>query len=72
MSRKKNAAMVTAGILIGMTMACPAAYAAVEYLKACLLYTSSYFHLHGVQPEGQCAHHPVLGDEPVSYTHLVV
>ena len=34
MSRKKNAIMVTAGILIGMTMACPAAYAAVEYLKA--------------------------------------
>ena len=24
---------------------------------------TGYFHLHGVQPEGQCAHHPVLGDE---------
>lgn len=34
MSRKKNAAMVTAGILIGMTIAGPAAHAAAEYLKA--------------------------------------
>ena len=34
MSRKKNTAMVAAGILIGMAMAGPAAHAAVEYLKA--------------------------------------
>ena len=34
MSRKKNAAMVTTGILIGMTIAGPAAHAAAEYLKA--------------------------------------
>lgn len=34
MSRQKNAAMVTAGILIGMTIAGPAAHAAAEYLKA--------------------------------------